>query len=688
MKSDAPPVSDRTILYLAFILFLVEFLLFKTTFAVNYQPYYARAYDQTVFIRSAYATYYSINDYGFINTIQNIGVLQPQLFKGPIVPNLAVVFAFLFGADRLNIISVNFLFFMVGQIALFYFFTKKVNAYAGVTAVGLFFLSMTHYYWIGGITDFRLDYAGMATFGVAFLAYSCLMDKPTLANFIFACIATTATLATRSITGIYAFLLVIFLNATFLLNLKFKFFRKDADNQFKYFAYLLIVLVVVFGGAFILAGRGSINYYGGMFHGPDRSIRAAQFGATTALEILLYYPKSAFFHFWYYGYVAIAIIAFQGLKQIFLGSLRVSKGDAARDIDWRERLFLFFATAFSVWIPLLIYSQSGIVIGVLTIPVVFILTLAISKQIERTPKEIKIFISGAIFLAGFLFYAGNMASPFFLPPRPFVEAKKINALYRDMQDMLISRNVPLNLSWMINHEAFIPYAFEVYLYEHDGRAETSLVVSKGPGIAPIAEDDIIKRIKESDLIVAPLRFYPATSFEYPFTRSLRQYENSWRKNLETDFILKKEYEFKPYWAVGLYVKPCLIKFLDAPNSIEYDGATPFFWLGNKQAAIHIENNSQNSLNANLQAVGEGDLVAHNVEKTTLRSEINGAVSTLLATKANHWRLSIPMVLQPGDNVLFVSDVDKTDAQINSNGDARQLLSRISNISVSCQSQAK
>src|SRR5688572_21802682 len=229
----------------ALIMFALEFLLFRTFYATNYQPYYPRATDQTVYLKSEYMTYYSLSDHGLLHTLKNLETVQPQIFKGPIVPNLGVISMFLFGPNRLSAVLVNFLFLVIGQLSLLLYFKEKKDIYAGLIAAALFFLSITHYYWAGGLNDLRLDYAGMVAFGLAYIALNHLINVPTFRNFLLSGIFIAISLATRSITGIYLIAIVFVINAVLWISIKHKIFKQVNREQLKYFRYLLVSTAVV-----------------------------------------------------------------------------------------------------------------------------------------------------------------------------------------------------------------------------------------------------------------------------------------------------------------------------------------------------------------------------------------------------------------------------------------------------------
>jgi hypothetical protein len=661
----------------AMIMFALEFLFFRTYYVTNYQPYYPRSADQTVFIQSEYMTYYSLSEHGLVHTLKNLGALQGQIFKGPIAPNLGVLFMFLFGPNRLSAALVNFLFFAMGQLFLFLYFKKRIDIYAGLVAVALFFLSITHYYWAGGLNDLRLDYAGMVTFGLAFIALNHLISVPTLRNFLLSGISIGISLATRSITGVYLIAIVFSINAFLWLSIKHKSFRQVNSEQLKYFRYLLVSIAVVAGIAFIAVRGGMVNYYSSMFQGPERAIRSAESGVLTALDNLLYYPRSASEHFEYYGYILIGMILFQGLKE-FSERRRPHKNNVAQDFGLWNYLIVFLIAVFCVWLILLLYSQSPLTIGILTIPIVFVLTMIISKQLNTVSENIRSIISAAIFLVGFLFYVSNMITPRALSPADIVEAKRINALYADIADVITGGNTR-NLSWLINHDALIPPSFYIYLYEHDRRMDVPLVSSAAPRIFSMTETDIIKQIEASDVIVAPLYFNQQVSYEFPYTQSLRQYETSWRGKLNTEFILKQKY-YLTYQPIGLYIRPCRIVDLQVPNGVEV-GSNIRFWLGDSPVEIQIENFSKQPLAADFIATGVPGPSDGNIKKSTLSYEINGNTQNLVLNDADGWQFTIPMILQPGENALTLVDLDK--AKLNANSDPRSLLLQVSEIKLSC-----
>jgi len=670
--------KTKNLLLAILLVIALEFFSFRTYFTVNYQPYYARNSDQTVFLQAAYATYYSIHDTGLLNTINNIKALQPEFFKGPIVPNIAVIFMFLFGPNRLSAALVNFFFFFFAQMYLFFYFRKKIGFYAGLVATGLFYLSLTHYYWAGGMNDFRLDYAGMVVFGIAFISLIYLIETPSLKRFLFSSLFLGTALATRSITGIYLIVIIVFVNIFLFFDKKGKFIKQIGTEQLRYFNYLLIISAIISGIAFVLVGTESVAYYSHLFRGDERAIRAAEFGVLTLSDNFLYYPKSFSDHFKYYGYVLTGLMLLQAMKQVFYRARPNFKITFSK-IQLMSYLIVFVITIFAVWVILLSYSQSPLVIGVLTIPIVFIATIMVSIQIEWLPDRIKFFVSVLVFITGLLFYAGNMITPRYLSPTAFVEAENVNYLYNDIVNILPNRNAKLTIFWLIRHDAINTPSFNVYLYEHNKR-NVMPISSLGPGFFATTESDLVKQIEMSDVVVAPVYFKPSGGFEYPYTQSLRQYEGPLKKILNKDFILEEKYNF-PSWLLGLYVRPCLILDSQIPNGIE-DEPNPWFWLGDYPSEIYIENFSEQPLAAEFVAMGVNGPSNANLNKSALHYKINDSERDMFLSDTDGWDLTIPMILQPGTNILSLIGID--NVIINKNGDPRHLLLGIYDIKISCR----
>src|SRR5258706_1669104 len=231
------------------------------------------------------------------------------------------------------------------------------------------------------MNDFRLDYAGMVVFGIAFIGLIYLIETPSLKRLLFSSVFLGTALATRSITGVYLIVIIVFVNVFLFFDKKGKFIKQIGTEQLRYFNYLLIISATISGIAFVLVGAESIAYYSHLFRGDERAIRAAESGALTLLDNFLYYPKSFYDHFKYYGYVLVGIILLLAAKQVFYRAQPNFKNKFSK-IQLMSYLISFVITIVAVWIILLVYAQSPLVIGVLTIPVVFIGTIMVSVQLE------------------------------------------------------------------------------------------------------------------------------------------------------------------------------------------------------------------------------------------------------------------------------------------------------------------
>jgi hypothetical protein len=102
---------------------------------------------------------------------------QAQLFKGALLPLLALASSSLLGIARLPALLVNFAALAAGECAIYWYLRRRGGAACGVLGVGLFLLARTHYYWAGGLDDLRRDYLGMVATGVAFMAVASYLAR-------------------------------------------------------------------------------------------------------------------------------------------------------------------------------------------------------------------------------------------------------------------------------------------------------------------------------------------------------------------------------------------------------------------------------------------------------------------------------------------------------------------------------
>jgi hypothetical protein len=162
--------------------------------------------------------------------------------------------------------------------------------------------------------------------------------------------------------------------------------------------------------------------------------------------------------------------------------------------------------------------------------------------------------------------------------------------------------------------------------------------------------------------------------------SLRRLQAAWRPILEEEFTLQHSYDFVQRQSpVGMFVRHARITGYRTPNGLERVEGRPFFWLGNAAAQIEIRNFDTNERSLEFIADTQPGPSNADRDKRRVRYEWGETRGVLVIGRDTKWRLSLPLTLRPGLNVLSLQGLDSADTALNPNGDPRPLVLRLDNM---------
>jgi len=675
---------EKRLLSFSLVVLLLEYLLFQTYFTVNMVPYYPKNYDQLTTYNAIYEAYFSTRDHGLLATLRpNTGISQ-WAFKGWTVPSLGLVATFMFGPSRSSIALVNFFFFVCGQLILWRFVYRRHGFSSAVLAWGLYLLGGTHYFWAGGLDDLRLDYAGMVTFGTSFLCLVSLIENPERRKLWLCLLAFGVSLFTRSITMIYllgtqAILVFLFGLRRFMGRLS-----EEDKHRLKYLIVLFIGSLAEFGGFLVMLWHQFHGYYVKLLLTDEKIIRDSEWGVRTVLDRLIYYPRSSLDHFLSYALVIGAFVIYFLFQWIRLRLARTQLAPRLTNQKTSLSLTVFMATALSTYAILTTYSQSPVVIGVLTIPLVFVVTILLVEGF--TLLKCTTHISSAAFVIavmGVMNYANAMIAPKFIGAFHRSEGKVVNELFHDLKQVAEThQSSALTTYWMLNHPGFIDGAFNVYLYENRSEDLVPTLQHINSTIFAVTGTELLSNLKSAKIVIAYSEMPPAFGFEFPFTMSLRHLQSIWKQYLQREFLQRQTYSVSAgQGRIGLYIRPVRVVAYKVPNSLEYSNGRPFFWLGNEKAEIKIDNSDNKERKVVFTAdSGPGPSNAE-MSFRHLHYEFEGRKGVLVLGKERRWAISLRLTVKPGSNALFLHVSDKGNPSLNPNKDPRVLLLRINNIGI-------
>jgi hypothetical protein len=646
----------------------LEFLLFRTSVATNIAPYYPFAFDQLAFCRAIYEAFLAVRDFGFDRLLHGPLQLHALLFRGWIVPVLGLLSAFVFGPNRLALSGVNFFFFGATQVLLWRVIRPRLGLRAVLIAEGLFLLSSAYYpSYIGGMHDLRLDFAAMATFGAAFMALVFLIETPSVPRLLLAVLCSAVTLSTRTITMVYFLGALGVLGAFFAIR---SIVRKQVDERLRMVLWLAAAAAIGAGVFAALQWQGFDAYYVKLLRSGEGPMRDAQFGVHSPLERPLYFLLSAWDHFRHYAPFAVAAAAGLVLKWLLSGC-RPAVGWSA---STKASFGVFAATALATIAVLGSYSPSPVVIGVLTVPLVFALALLLVDALAWLPAPAFTLASCLVFTMGFGNYVSAMIAPGPMPYGTREEAGKINGIYVDIGRFAVTPNA--RVEWMFVDPALNDLAFYVYRVERG--LEPFSAPPIGLSLVYASAPTIIDAIDQADVVVAPLTTTANGGFEYPYTTSLREQEHVWRPHLEEGFTRVGSYVLDGAGEIGLYIRQVRLTGVRNANGLERVDGRPFFWLGRGTTTLTLEAASAGrvTLAADIRPG------ASNPEALERHLRVSAALGAYdLAIPDSQRNLSFTIGVAAGANDVELRSLDRVTVPIFPNGDTRPLLLGVSGLHV-------
>jgi hypothetical protein len=540
---------------LVFAVVALELAAFAARFAVL-RRYHPLVHDQLVVYHAVYKAYFSAAGGDSLWTALT-GPGQVLLFKGWLVPSLALAFMAILGPHRLSAGLVNFAFFLGGQVLVWRYLSARRGPVIALLGWGLFLLAGSHYFWAGGLDDLRLDYAGLVVFGAVFLALVSFLDAPGRRPFGLCLLAFAAALSTRSITMVYVIGLLFVLVAFSTLRA----WRRPPEDPSRRLATDLVFLLLgalLEAGLFLLPAWSIFTaYYVGLKLGPRDLIRQTEAQVVSLADRLLYYPWSARPHFLLLLVVVATLAAYILMERLRRRPDRAPPSSTdPRSSDTRSLLLVLGAAMLAFYASVTVYSFSPVVISVLTLPVVVTLASALVDVSQRQvpPQRLRAVAALVAFL-GLVNYTVSMLSPHPHLAPPFLRrAETVNTVHRDLQRLLPAPSGRLQILWLLIDPGLNGFAFDIYLYEHGAAALVPALQQSALStfsIFSLSEVELRAMFDGADVVVARLELGPPPGFAYPFEESLRALESVWRARLSTEFSEAGRF---PGAGVGLYVR--------------------------------------------------------------------------------------------------------------------------------------
>jgi hypothetical protein len=257
---------------------------------------YPTSYDQSRYLGEAYETYEGILKKGLGPGLWDAATRRTP--QGMMLRPQAGLLFLLTGPSRLGALSLNFAYFALLQCTLAGTLLALGRRWdVALFGVGLLLAATTPFSWPGGMADFRLDFIAFCLFGV----FLCLVVR---ARVFEDWRWSLAAGGAGALLVLFRFLCMVYLGgilgATFLfLGVALWLGRRDdavRGRRLRQLGGLAIAAAVllVLTVPVLWHNRSAIYHYYGVGHvlGPEKLIRAREFGAEGFWARLLYYPRS------------------------------------------------------------------------------------------------------------------------------------------------------------------------------------------------------------------------------------------------------------------------------------------------------------------------------------------------------------------------------------------------------------
>jgi len=527
-------------IFIAFF-FLLQYLLFRQFIFREILPIYPMAHDQVGYFNQTYELFQAvqiIDWHAIINTITtyHTGVL----LQG--ITSLGYVF---FGPSREVALTVNFLFFLFLQIYQLRFSKKMLSSFAGFFYFcGMIIALPTIYYFVGGMFDYRLDFAAFCLNFLVIEEIIIYLKTKEKNSFLILTFFLTALFYTRTYNLIVYCLVGFLLFVFFFLTKKLKAYKLI-------FASLLIAYILAFPYFFANLKNLYNYYYIGHVSGKEKEYRKEESKTQNEIDSLLYYPKTLFDS--HLKQKQALFILIQSI--IFLTFIIGAKKNKNKYfLDELCVIVIFFITFLTVYT--MDTSKSPVVgmnLAIYVLMLLFLLYINFSA-ILKSKGNIIYLIAGFVFLAGsyFSFKQFNISLGF-----------SSNYQYKNVGKMMEYVNQKVN-EYRINSPIIAAFynnelsdRLAIYYQAYDNNKLTPykqyLGNSLGWHLDQVSIDKARSLVLQSNIV-----FYNLGDWEInwiPFNKNYKEIRNGSKDIVEKYFCKEGPIFDLPWGKVQIYLRP-------------------------------------------------------------------------------------------------------------------------------------
>lgn len=533
-----------------------QFLLFYFFSFHEIVDVYPSNYDQASYLTLVYTLFEKINQEG-LSALANPSYILPT---GLLFPLQTLLVFKLFGASRFSAILPNFIYFAVLQITVFWAAKKQFgHAAYGFIFVGLILTLNTPFY-IGGLTDFRMDFIAFCLYGIgctlAIRSHIFLERNASIGFALF----TAFMIYFRFITGLYFFLtalgLIIYFSAQYFTS-RALLHKLEAKKRLIHFFIVLFIVSILILPSLIYTQDALYQYYV-IAHTASNELPFRNVPPGTS--ILAFYPKIIRkIHFGNIGQKAVQFLAaFYLVVYLFFKIKAEISQTYCTKKKMRFAINELFFLSLAILCPLILLTldptKSYVVGGIVNIPLLwmviffcFYMQTTLARYAGQRLQNHILTLLAVVVLSLGIYQQWHATAQQLINFSKEDHPRRVTKLYEDIGNYAEQNHWPsvhLSIDYVtdyLNHGSFI-----TLYYEKRAKLLTIFTERLGSDLfSPITAEEALDSLKKSNVIILTIGNYPKNAF-FPGSQSVQPFRSQLIQYADSHFRKLGDYDLLGY----------------------------------------------------------------------------------------------------------------------------------------------
>lgn len=523
--------------YFLALFFLFQYLLFRQYIHREILPIYPTAHDQVNYLNQSFQIYKTLQ----VLDLQQMLKIVSTFHTGIFLQLITAIFYLFFGPSREIALTVNFLFLIFAELNIFRF-TKIIfgRTLHFLYLSAFFILPNSIYYIIGGIVDFRLDFASVCINLALLLELTIYFLNRKKYSFSYFLILLVLLFYTRE-NQIFVYTI------SFLFIFLFLFLAKKFV-QIRELLFCLLIAFILVSPYTVSNIKNLYNYYYVGQISSEPEYRKAESNTQNSFDSLLYYPKSIVQH-----HLTINRFYFLIINIITLITLIILGKKNNKNIFIPAIASLIVSVTFLsiyTW-----YAQKSPVVGIniLTPITVFLYILYYKNSSEKLDKKNVILIVFVFLISISIYFKEFNRSLSFSKNKKYQNVNSfMYFLINKVEDYKYKRPI---ISTFYNSEISDRLSTYFHSYSKNELIEYTQVLgnSMGSNLGPSNIKRAQDEVKKSDIIFYNVGNWPIDWI--PFNKDYKKLRDSSENIINKYFCKEGKVYNLPFGAVQLFFKP-------------------------------------------------------------------------------------------------------------------------------------